>query len=452
MTDMWKNVNVMSTFEIEEELNALKKIQKITTEITIDKVLSRNTDTDCLKKYPITITPNGVLYNKSKMGFLPELLEIMFEKRKFYKDKMKELEREYEETHDGDVKTKISTYSIKEKSIKVCLNSCYGATGNPYFRFYDLRNAEAVTYTGQLAIRWIERKFNEYFNKILKTNDINYVIYCDTDSAFLNLTPLIEKIYSNKMPPTSDIVNFLDKIFSTEIQMYVNDSYEELANYLHAYKNKLHMKREKIADKFLITGKKHYIINVWDNEGVRYSEPKISVTGIEAVKSSTPAFCRDKLNVAFEVLMNYTEEDMIKFVEETKKEFFKLAPEDAAFPKGVSDVTKFLATTALYKKGTPIHVRGSILYNNNLKKHGLENKYNFITNGEKIKYCYLNMPNPIMENVIGFIQTLPKEFGLHAYVDYETQFDKTFVQPLKAILDIIGWKTEQTITLDQFFI
>jgi hypothetical protein len=268
----------------------------------------------------------------------------------------------------------------------------------------------------------------------------------------LDIDPLVKKIFEGKDASKEKIVDFINTIFSTKIQEYINESYTELADYLHAYKNKLHMKREKIADKFLITGKKHYIINVWDNEGVRYSEPKISVTGIEAVKSSTPAFCRNKLNAAFKVLMNYTEEDMIKFVEESKKEFFKLDPEEVAFPKGVSDVTKFSSTTSLYKKGTPIHVRGSILYNNNLKKHGLENKYNFITNGEKIKYCYLKMPNPIMENVIGFIQTLPKEFGLHAYVDYETQFDKTFVQPLKAILDIIGWKTEKTITLDQFFI
>jgi hypothetical protein len=267
----------------------------------------------------------------------------------------------------------------------------------------------------------------------------------------LNVEPLVDKIFEGKNPSKEKIVDVLDNILANQLQDYINNCYSELSNYLHSYQNKLHMKREKIADKFLITGKKHYIINVWDNEGVRYSEPKLSITGIEAVKSSTPAFCREKLKKAFKVLMNSSEDDMIKFVEETKKQFFELTPEEVAFPKGVSDVSKFLDYSSLYKKGTPIHVRGSILYNKNLKKHGLENKYNYIANGEKIKYCYLKVPNPIMENVIGFIQTLPKEFGLHSYVDYETQFDKTFIQPLKAILDVIGWKTEKTITLEEFF-
>jgi DNA polymerase elongation subunit (family B) len=418
--------------------------------VTIDKVVDKLIDTSLYPDY--SICPNGSMYKREHQGFIPAILEEMFEKRKQYKNLQIAAEKEYEKTKDKKLKYIISNYKVKQLSLKVCLNSGYGALGNNYGRFYELRNAEAITTTGQVALKWIQNKLNLYFNNILKTKDVDYCIYGDTDSVMLNVQPLIEQIFEDKNTPREKIVNFIDKIFSTSVQTYINESYTELSNYLHAYQNKLHMKREKIADKFLITGKKHYIINVWDNEGVRYSEPKISVTGIEAVKSSTPAFCRDRLNAAFKVLMNYTEEDMIKFVEETKREFFKLSPDEVAFPKGVSDVTKFLDQSSLYKKGTPIHVRGSILYNKSLKKHGLENKYNFITNGEKIKYCYLKMPNPIMENVIGFIQTLPKEFGLHAYVDYETQFDKTFVQPLKAILDIIGWKTEKTITLDQFFI
>jgi DNA polymerase elongation subunit (family B) len=418
--------------------------------ITVSKIVEQTVDTSFYPDY--SICPNGSMYTKNHQGFIPAILEEMFEKRKQYKNLQIAAEKEYEKTKDNSLKYKISNYNVKQLSLKVCLNSGYGALGSPYFRFYELRNAEAITTSGQLALKWIQNKLNIYFNKLLKTEEVDYCIYGDTDSVMIDIDPLIKKIFENKDTPKEKIVDFIDKIFSTEIQNYINSSYTKLSEYLHAYQNKLHMKREKIADKFLITGKKHYIINVWDNEGIRYSEPKISVTGIEAVKSSTPAFCRNKLNKSFEVLMNYTEEEMIKFVEDTKKEFFKLDPEEVAFPKGISDVSKFMGSTTLYKKGTPIHVRGSILYNKNLKQHGLENKYNAITNGEKIKYCYLKMPNPIMENVIGFIQMLPKEFGLHSYVDYETQFDKTFLQPLKTILDVIGWKTEKTITLDQFFI
>lgn len=417
--------------------------------INVDKLVSKSVDTSIYSRY--SICPNGSMYKKDHQGFIPAILEDMFTKRKNYKNLQLAAEKEYEKTKEPSLKYKISNYKVKQLSLKVCLNSGYGALGSPYFRFYELKNAEAITTSGQLALKWIQAKLNSYFNKLLKTEEVDYCIYGDTDSVMLNVEPLIQKIFEGKNPTKEKIVDFIDNIFSTKIQEYINASYKELSDYLNAYENRLHMKREKIADKFLITGKKHYIINVWDNEGVRYEKPKISVTGIEAVKSSTPAFCRKKLNESFEVLMNYTENDMIKFVDETKREFFELSPEEIAFPKGISELTKFHCSANLYKKGTPIHVRGSILYNKYIEKNHLENKYNFISNGEKIKYCYLKMPNPIMENVIGFIQNLPPEFNLHSYVDYETQFDKTFLQPLKAILDIIGWKTEKMITLEDFF-
>lgn len=416
--------------------------------ISVDKLLKKEIDTSQYPDY--AICPNGAMYRRDKQGFIPAILQDMFVKRQAYKKLQIAAEQEYEKTQNKSLRYKISNYKIKQLSLKVCLNSGYGALGSNYHRFYELKNAEAVTTSGQLALKWIQNKLNIYFNKLLKTDNIDYCTYGDTDSVMLNVESLVKLIFPNGAPKEK-IVDFLDKIFAGDIQDYINKSYEELADYVHAYENKLHMKREKIADKFLITGKKHYLINVWDNEGVRYKEPKISITGIEAVKSSTPAFCREKLTEAFKVLMNSTEEDMIKFIEVTKQQFLKLSPEEVAFPKGVSDLTKFRCGASLYTKGTPIHARASILYNWHLKKNQLEHKYNFISNGDKIKFCYLKMPNPIMENVIGFIQTLPSEFNLHSYVDYETQFDKTFLQPLKAILDIIGWKTEKTVTLEDFF-
>lgn len=418
--------------------------------VSVESILNKSIEFPENLEY--SVTPNGSMYRKDKMGFLPELLEKMFQKRKLYKDKMKELKKEYEKTQDKKLKKMISMYSVKEQSIKVCLNSCYGATGNPYFRFYDLRNAEAVTYTGQLAIRWIEKKFNEYFNKILKTQDVDYVVYCDTDSAFLNLKPLVDLVYKNKTPSKLEIIDFLDKIFSTSIQDYVDQSYRELAEYLNAYAHKLHMKREKITDRAVFIAKKRYIANVWDNEGVRYSKPELSMTGIEAIRSSTPSFCRDKIKTAIQLIMSSTEEELISYIEKTKIEFFSLSAEEVSFTKSVNELTKFKSNLTMYTKGTPIHVRGSILYNYYVKTHKLQKKYSMIKNGEKIKFCYLKMPNPIQENVIAFIQTLPSEFKLDKYIDYETQFDKTFLKPLKAILDIIGWETEKKITLDSFFV
>jgi DNA polymerase elongation subunit (family B) len=418
--------------------------------ISIDSILQKKNKLP--EGFEYAVAPNGSMYRKDHIGFLPELLEKMFQKRKHYKDKMKELKKEFEKTHDKKLKKSISMYSVKEQSIKVCLNSCYGATGNPYFRFYDLRNAEAVTYTGQLAIRWIEKKFNEYFNKILKTEDVDYVVYCDTDSAFLNMKPLVDMIYKNKNPSKLEIVEFLDQIFATKIQDYVDKSYRELADSLNAYAHKLHMKREKITDRAVFMAKKRYIANVWDNEGVRYSEPELAMTGVEAIRSSTPAFCRDKIKKAIWLIMNSTEEKTIEFVEQTKKEFFKLTPEEVSFPKSVNELSKFKSNLTMYVKSTPIHVRGSILYNHYIKENKLQKKYSAIKNGEKIKFCYLKMPNPIHENVISYIQTLPQEFGLHKYVDYDMQFEKTFLKPVRAILDIIGWNIEKKNTLESFFI
>lgn len=418
--------------------------------ISVDKIVDKSIDTSIYPDY--SICPNGAMYRKDKQGFIPAILEEMFEKRKQYKTLQLATEKEYEKTKDAKLKYKISSYKVKQLSLKVCLNSGYGSLGNPYHRFYELRNAEAITTSGQLAIKWIQQKLNQYFNKILKTSNVDYCTYGDTDSVMLNVNPLVNLIFKDKNPSKEQVVDFLDKIFSTKIQEYIDESYTELTQYLHCYKNKLHMKREKIADKFLISGKKHYLINVWDNEGVRYSKPKIAITGIEAVKSSTPAFCRQKLEEAFEVLMNYDESSMIDFIQKTKEEFNTLPPEEVSFPRGISDLTKFRDGATLYKKGTPIHVRGAILYNQHIQKQGLTSKYNTIGNGEKIKFCYLKVPNPIMENVITFIQTLPKELGLDKYVDYDTQFEKSFLQPLKALLDIVGWKTENAATLESFFL
>jgi DNA polymerase elongation subunit (family B) len=265
------------------------------------------------------------------------------------------------------------------------------------------------------------------------------------------MKPLVDFIFKNKNPDKLEIIDFLDSIFSTKIQDYVDDSYKELAEYLNAYAHRLHMKREKITDRAVFISKKRYIANVWDNEGVRYSEPELAMTGVEAIRSSTPAFCRDKIKQAIRLIMSSDENEMIDFIAKTREEFFKLTPEEVSFPKSINEVTKFMSNLTMYQKGTPIHVRGAILYNHYIKDKKLQRKYSIIKNGEKIKYCYLKLPNPIHENVISYIQKLPPEFELEKYIDYNMQFEKTFLNPLKLILDIIGWKIEKQNTLDSFF-
>ena len=246
-------------------------------------------------------------------------------------------------------------------------------------------------------------------------------------------------------------MSFLDKVCEKQFEPYIESSYQALATYVNAYDQKMFMKRENIADRGIWTAKKRYILNVWDSEGVRYEEPKLKMMGIEAVKSSTPAPCRTLIKNALKLMMNGTEEDVIDFIDESRKQFKKLPPEEIAFPRTASNVQKYRSISSIYEKGTPIHIRGALLFNHYVKKNKLDKKYSLIGNGEKVKFLYLKKPNIIQENVISFIQDFPNELGLNKYVDYDLQFDKSFVEPLKTILDAIGWNVEKTVNLELFF-
>lgn len=345
----------------------------------------------------------------------------------------------------------IAKSSNNQMARKIQINSLYGAIGNEYFRYYKLENAEAITLSGQVAIRWIENKINMYFNKILKTQDIDYVIASDTDSVYINMNHLIETVYNGKEVTPQNIVSFLDKVCREKLEKYIDECYQELADYVNAYDQKMKMKREYIAERGIWLAKKRYILNVWDSEGVRYIEPKLKIMGIEAIKSSTPSPCRKMLKESLKILMNGNNEDIINFIGNCKKEFLKLTPEEVSFPKSVSNVNKYAEGKTSYKSGTPIQSRASLIYNRYIREQNLEMKYPIIKDGEKIKFCYLKMPNPINENVIAFIQRFPTELGLEKFVDYNLQFEKTFISPLKAILDVIGWTTKKTNTLDSLF-
>ena len=394
---------------------------------------------------------NGAMFDKSKRGFLPELMDKMYGDRVVFKKKMIEAKKGYEKTPTKKLEKEISRCNNIQMAKKIALNSAYGALGNAYFRYYKLENAEAITLSGQVSIRWIENKMNKRMNKILKTEDVDYVIASDTDSIYLHLGPLVDRVYEGRKKTNEGIVTFLNKICEMEFEPYIDSSYEELATYVNAYDQKMQMKRENIADRGIWTAKKRYILNVWDSEGVRYEEPKLKMMGIEAVKSSTPAPCRQMIKDALKLIMSGSEQDVQMFIEDSRKKFRTLPPEEISFPRSASDVVKYRAHSTIYAKGTPIHIRGALLYNHYVKQHKLTNKYSLIQNGEKIKFCYLKKPNIIHENIISFIQDFPHEIGLDKYIDYDLQFNKAFLEPLKIILDAIGWNVEKTANLESFF-
>jgi DNA polymerase elongation subunit (family B) len=416
---------------------------------TVDRILKEEINFELYKDN--AVCANGAMYRKDVRGFLPELMEKMYGDRVIFKKKMLQAKKDYEKTPTVALEKEIARCNNIQMAKKISLNSAYGAIGNQYFRYYKLANAEAITLSGQVSIRWIEQKMNEYLNKLLSTTEEDYVIASDTDSIYLNLGPLVNKFFGNKSGDKTAVVSLLNKICEEKFEPYIDQCYQNLATYVSAYDQKMQMKRENIADRGIWTAKKRYILNVWDSEGVRYEDPKLKVMGIESVKSSTPAPCRKMLKDAFKILMTGTEDDMISFIDKSREEFKKLPPEQVSFPRSVSDVIKYKSHSDIYVKGTPIHVRGALLFNYYILKNKLDNKYSLIKNGEKIKFCYLKKPNTLHENVISFIQDFPKELGIDKYVDYDLQFEKSFLEPLKAILDAIGWSVEKTVNLELFF-
>jgi DNA polymerase elongation subunit (family B) len=417
--------------------------------ISVDKILNRQVNLEDYSNY--AVCPNGAMYRKDVRGILPELMDRMYNERVIFKKKMIDAKKQYEKKKTKELEKEIARCNNIQMAKKISLNSAYGAIGNQYFRYYKLENAEAITLSGQVVIRWIEAKLNKYVNKILKTEDIDYVIASDTDSIYLHMGPLVETVFKGREKTTESIISFLDKVSKVELEKYIESSYQELADYMNAYEQKMQMKRENIADRGIWTAKKRYIMNVWDSEGVRYNEPKLKIMGIEAVKSSTPAPCRKMIKDALKLMMSGTEDEVINYIEKCRVDFRKLPPEQISFPRSVNDVVKYNSSNSIYEKGTPIAVRGALLFNHHIKDKKLTKKYSLIQNGEKIKFCYLKKPNPIYENVISFIQDFPKELGLSSYVDYDLQFEKGFLEPLKTILNAIGWNSEKQITLDSFF-
>ena len=416
---------------------------------TVDKILNEELTFEMYKDN--AVCANGAMFRKDVRGFLPELMEKIYKDRTVYKKKMLAAKQDYEKTPSKSLEKEIARCNNIQMARKIQLNSAYGAIGNQYFRYYKLANAEAITLSGQVSIRWIENRMNGYLNKILQTEGEDYVIASDTDSIYLNMGPLVTKFLSNKSDDKTKVVALLDKICQDKLEPFIEQSYQELADYVQAYEQKMIMKRENIAERGIWTAKKRYILNVWNSEGVQYNEPKLKMMGIEAVKSSTPAPCRQMIKDGLKLMMNGTEEDVINFIDESRKKFKQLPPEEIAFPRSVSDVVKYRSHSDIYIKGTPIHCRGALLFNHYIKEKKLTNKYSLINNGEKIKFLYLKKPNIIQENVISFIQDFPTELNLDKYIDYDLQFEKSFVEPLKAILDAIGWNVEKTVNLELFF-
>ena len=400
-----------------------------------------------------SMAASGQYFSNEKQGFMPKIIEGLYDERVQIKKKMLAAKKELEKVDKSDkaevyrIERDIATYDNQQMTVKILLNSLYGALGNKYFRYFTMEIAEGITLTGQFIIKWAEKHVNAFLNKTLKTEK-DYVIAIDTDSVYAALGDLVNSVLPNA--DTNKKVDFLDKVCSHIETEVLDVAFKELKENTGSFKQRISMKREGIADRGIWTAKKRYILNVWDNEGVRYAEPKLKIMGIEAIKSSTPAVCRKAFKDLFNILITGTEQETQEYISNFRKAFNEMAVEDKAFPRGVSSVKQYMDKKTIYKKGTPINSRAAILHNHLLERHGIKNVPP-IRDGEKIKYVYLNPRNPLREDVIAFQNILPKEFDVHRYVDNETQFNKAFLEPAKIILDAIGWKAEEEATLEDFF-
>ena len=388
---------------------------------------------------------NGVLFDNSFEGVFPTLVKNYYEERRVVKKQMLAAQSKYQKEKTRELEREIATYQNKQWAIKILMNSLFGAIGNKWYRYFDLRIAEGITLTGQHVIKWCEETINNELNRLLKT-DTDYVIAIDTDSVYVNFKPFVDKF------KPKDPVKFLDEACENHFNKVFAKSMVNLYNDMNCYENRMEMGREVIADRGIWLAKKRYLLNVHNSEGVQYAEPKLKIMGVEAIKSSTPEVVRDRFREIFKIIISGNEKETQEFILNFKNEFKQLDPELVAFPRGVTDITSWIDNKMLYKKGCPIHVRGSLVYNNFVRKNKLINQYELIKNGDKIKFAYLKLPNRVRQNVIAFPNNLPKEMDLHRYIDYNKQFEKTFIEPLTFILDAVGWDAEEQATLEAFFV
>lgn len=447
----FKDVSEMTKEDIEKEISDLESLLKLKSEVTVEKLLNMELDTTCLKNLGVTMTPNGAVFDIEKPAFMSDIMIKFYNKRKYYKDLMLKCKDQYNETNDPEMKKLEKKYKNYEQAFKRNINGFYGCTSNIYFSLYDLRIAEGITAMGRCSIRYAEKVNNNFINKLLENDkEKDYTIAVDTDSNYLNFEDVVKK-YMPKVTDELVIEKNLRYLFNDKLYPHMMKKFDTFKDYINAPENKISMKLEVIASIGFWKAPKCYALKVLSSEGLVYKKPELKIMGLEIVKSSTPQIIRDTLESMVERILEDDIDGVRKFVSDYRKQYKTFSPELIASPRGVNGISTYSDSLKIYKKGTPMHVRASLLYNKIINDKDLLDRYTPINEGDKIKFIYLKIPNPIRENVIAFLGEFPKEFELEKYIDYDTQFEKTFIKPLDGIMSSVGFDLEERNTLDEFF-
>lgn len=400
---------------------------------------------------------NGASFAQDRIGILPRAMKMLLSGRKKIKRQMLDEKRKIEGMSEDDpmraaLSDHVSMLDALQNAYKILANSGYGAAANLAFRYFDVNIAEGTTLTGQLTIRFISDKLNVFLNERFRTTGIDYVIANDTDSAYVRLDDFV-RIFLQMDPANvpankkNKVVDAIDAFVKREIDPVLEREFAALADMVGSTNNTMDMKREAIADIAVFRGKKNYIMQVFDQEGVRYAVPEIKTVGVEAQRTSTPKMIREQLKKCYGIMLNAGEDAIHREVKEFREKFFSVGAEMISYPRGVSDISKWIEKNGSLKKGTPINTRAAVIYNELVNEKGLQGVHPLVKESDKIKFIYLRQPNPIRSNVIGFISTLPPEFGLDAYIDREKMWEGMFVGPLESFTRLLGYghKTESSL-------
>lgn len=438
---------------------------------------------ETLRRYNVSFTPNVQFFSNEKMSFLSEIMRGIYSDRKVEKAKglkyeqwagwCKEMSKgdfhlesamksryydpEWYEEHkniDLDALTEVMkkwedlgvAQDTLQQGLKILMNAGYGAISNVWFKeYFNLNIAEAITTSGQLINKWNKRYTDDYLNKLCGTTGQDFVIAGDTDSNYICIERLVKQLWPDETDHHKMVDN-IDQWIKDEYQPKTNEWAQLLCNTMNGFEQRMVWEREVIASAAVWRAKKMYAMAVYDSEGIKYEKPKIKFKGLEARKSTTPEWCRERLVKCYEKILLGTEEEVQTLISGYKEEYMKLSVDDIAKASGVSDIEKCVASDGSFISGAHFAAKACVGYNRLVEKNedlGLP----MIESGDKVQMVLLKPGNPFGQNYFAYPEFFPEELGLGKWVDYQAAFEKSFIDPIQSILDVVGWSHKRRVNL-----